>query len=266
MACSGRTAPGSFRELTSRLHDLSRLQTDTSSLTDCAFALSPGEFQKFCTLSYNLDLKLYDFHFDGFVLRFFPMSVLHFESSQGLTAAFYGAVDDQVCESDAAYHPLKEKYQLRQAELGQTDIEIIDKDGKASTSKPDGAIRFGTRENRVPGLLFEVNYHRRFRRVKLQEMYSKYLTKTRGRVRTVVCLDLFKDGELDDVDSVFNHLDDCWLAVWIADPDCPGEVITLVDCTPITTQRSVSLYMSDFIAAKESNITLPPHYIRPTPG
>ena len=113
----------------------------------------------------------------------------------------------------------------------------------------------------------EVDCHRNLGKKALEKNYTEYLLYTRGAVQSVLYIDLWGKGGVNDVDALLAHLDDCHIAVWIADSSSDQGYTTVIPWESLTKpDGKISLYMSDLIANGKNGVTLPEEYIRPKGG
>lgn len=242
----GFAAPGSFDDL------LDALETHDSDsdipFEDCAFILSPDEFNHFLDLTTGLPYKLALFNYDGAVLYFKSMSFIPAQITGVLNACIFEQVLSLKSHAKVgalAYDNL--------AFLASRPVSIR----QTSYWKPD--FSFGAAGNPLPALVGEVNYSGCLSRKNL-DRYQGYLTGYGGQIRVGICLDIYYAEGPGSEKETAAEIDRSAVSVWAMNPDNAGQVSNLMEWVPLSQEEgSIDLYLSDLLDATG----LPEEFVRP---
>ncbi|KAK3364334.1 hypothetical protein B0T25DRAFT_61260 [Lasiosphaeria hispida] len=94
---------------------------------------------------------------------------------------------------------------------------------------PDVAIFFGNDAHfgdMCPSLVAEIAYSHRFTREKLEERYCKYFEEKEGRVKIVICMDLYYGRGEDRAQKTADNLERSAISMWIRDKN--GNIQTIM--------------------------------------
>ncbi len=196
------------------------------------FALSQAEFEDFVDhIKYleefdSLPPTITNFDYYAGLLYFKAMaSDIH----QSLTALFTGTL----ASSGAYLNLARDKGQgfIPPFELNLNSVLIQYGEGSNKVCKkwPDSAA---AGEDFKPLLVVEISYAHRFTRSGLEDRYQRYLTKSNGQIKVVVCVDIYYGSTKDRVSQTAQHLDRSAIAVWTSDKH--GQIQKLMDWTPLS--------------------------------
>ena len=212
---------GSYEDLLESLATLS--EADDTPFCDCAFSLTPDQFEDFLELyddGYTIPCKLGQFDYDGETLYFKNMGLIH-DNIGGLLDI---EIHDQL--RDLKDHP--EIGSLVRGMWARGSIQV--RTTATSFNKPD--FSHGPREpSSLPSLVGEVSYSHRFSRHKLSEKYQAYLVNTNGKIRTVICIDLYYAGGGKRALKTATELDRSAVSIWTMRR---GQIATVMDWVPLS--------------------------------
>ncbi|KAK0725549.1 hypothetical protein B0H67DRAFT_135103 [Lasiosphaeris hirsuta] len=188
---------------------------------DNSFSLMPDEFWDFheSHKAGEFACKIGNYEYDGTTLYFKNMTLVH----DSVGGTLQTEIDHQLLPLQQ--HPQVGNLVSQLQSRAGWPVYASDK----SFSKPDFA--FGKRGFLLPTLVGEVSYSRHFSREQLEAKYKAYLTESKRKIRTVICVDLHYAGTGEKFLKTARDLDRTTISMWTIQD---GIVITVVDWVPLS--------------------------------
>ncbi|KAK0707779.1 hypothetical protein B0H67DRAFT_671284 [Lasiosphaeris hirsuta] len=191
------------------LAELCKTNSDTSfcydPFCDESFTLTPDEFWDFqeSNEAGDFPFKIGKCEYDGTTLYFKNMTIVH----AGVGSTMSGEIQEQL--GVLKHHPEVGTLvrQLR-SRINDWPVHISD----TSFREPD--FSFGKNGSLLPTLVGEVSYSRRFTREQLEAKYRAYLLEFGGKIRTVICADLYYAGTGQEILKTAEDLYRTAISVW----------------------------------------------------
>ncbi|KAK3364265.1 hypothetical protein B0T25DRAFT_598172 [Lasiosphaeria hispida] len=230
------------------LAELCKTNSDTSfcydPFCDESFTLTPDEFWDFqeSNEAGDFPFKIGKCEYDGTTLYFKNMTIVH----AGVGSTMSGEIQEQL--GVLKHHPEVGTLvrQLR-SRINDWPVHISD----TSFRKPD--FSFGKNGSLLPTLVGEVSYSRRFTREQLEAKYRAYLLESGGKIRTVICADLYYAGTGQEILKTAEDLYRTAISVW----SIQDGIIRTVE------GAGIDLYLSDLVDIDDE---LPLKFVRPHNG
>ncbi len=196
-------------------------------LGDTAFSLDSDEFSTFLShIEYLNDeypfARIGRFDYHAGLLYFKAMTPIH--SDMG------NLFQEALCSAKTKVDALRQANFIPHIKGLGTLVSMHNEDtGEAYLRMPDaGAVDL----DRNPVLVVEISYAHRFTRSGLKDRYQSYLTQSEGKVKIVVCVDIYYGRGKERVLQTAEHLDRSAIAIWASDKH--GEIQNLMDWTPLS--------------------------------
>ena len=264
-----RSSLGTFKDLANKIKRRAGDWIQDILPEDCSFTVSPEEFQEFKEICYRLKISTASTKLDynGTTLQFLNVGAVHIKTAKEIQRKAFFKIKaqeiaggwDQVLQSSNNWTLMS---------TCSDKIMLHHNDGTQESREPDWSLTFAHETiETTAGLVGEINYHRRLSNKALEKKYTPYLLCTKGATQGVIVTKLWCGGDVNDVDGLLKHLDECYIAFWVADSTLARGYTTVINWEPVTKpDGKVELYLSDLIANGKNGVTLPEAYTRPKNG
>ena len=207
--------PGTLDELVNLLEEIDDPHTLSSQLQGRPFSMSMGEYLTFRDMERPEGLPRFDYA-NGFLL-FKSESIVH-----AMPVACLGVeIARGVHGWQAALGPI----------VGfpfHLSVPVTDSLGAPTfILKPDVGLGFPDLDSGAIYAVVEVSYAHRLPRAELERRYQLHFQDHQGRVKVVICFDIYYGRGQDRLKQTAEHLDRSAISMWIMDKD--GNIRTTMD-------------------------------------